>query len=257
MRDFIVGTLIRIAHHLTGRPSQKTPSEPLMYRPEIFRQLTARFPNLSSNAPRIMEIGPKDGLDSRRLQSLHPSEIVFIDLPEKRDGNQAWLADIDVPHTYLEGNIIYLTGEVLRDLGSFDLIYCLGVLYHNAEQLRLLRTLYRLARPGGVLALESATTRNWLLQGLPSPAVELHYPQTYRDTGTVTHLPNARAIAAWLHMAGWRCVLRVQPYDRYNPNLRHQRATFFAQRLTAADDGYAYYARSGQNSRYVVGDAQV
>ena len=66
-------------------------------------------------------------------------------------------------------------------LGKFRLIWCTGVLYHNAEQLRFLRKLFNLLEDDGYLVLESATLRlsAKLRQG---NYVEIFYPQTYRNT---------------------------------------------------------------------------
>jgi SAM-dependent methyltransferase len=230
--------------------------ESLMYRVELFRLLNERFPPPCFSSSRILEIGPKDGLDSLRLQSLKPSEIVFVELPEKTDAVVSWLGKITCPHRFVWGNLVYLTEQEMTDLGKFDLIYCTGVLYHNAEQLRLLRRLYRLAAPGGVLVLESATTRHPVLSRLPSlAAVEIHWPRTYRDSGTITHLPSRAAVMAWLDMVGWRETVALPCYRRFNPDLAGQRVALCARRVGAEDDGFVYYSKSGQNPPYRVGDA--
>ncbi|MHB8618296.1 MAG: methyltransferase domain-containing protein [Chloroflexota bacterium] len=256
-RGFSPATVRAMARGLyrKPRPPGAPGQEPLMYRPEIFRLLLQRFPELSTSRPRVLEIGPKDGLDSLRLQSLNPSELVFIDLPEKDHENQRWLPEIHVPHQYHVANFMYMGAEQLAELGQFDLVYCLGVLYHNAEQLRMFRGLYKLGRPGAVLAVESAVSRRWLLRFYQRPLVEIHYPATYRNTGTITHLPNGRAIARWMEMAGWRDVAAVPAYDRFNRNLIRQRAAFVGRRRGDADDGFVYYGKSGQNPEYRVGDA--
>lgn len=68
-----------------------------MYRVELFSLLNERYPPQRFSGKRILEIGPKDGLDSKRLQSLGPKELVFVDLPEKDEENQRWLPLISVP----------------------------------------------------------------------------------------------------------------------------------------------------------------
>ena len=113
---------------------------------------------------------------------------------------------------------MYMSAEDYEALGSFRLIWCTGVLYHNAEQLRMLRRLYRLLDVGGYLVLESATLRS--AKSLPSGAyVQIHYPETYRETGTVTHLPTAGAIKAWLKMVGFRETHDSDCYKRCNKDL--------------------------------------
>ena len=74
---------------------------------------------------------------------------------------QQWLPEIEAlcPTRYVTGNLMYLAAGRARGLGTFDLVWCLGVVYHNVEQLRLLRRLFHLARPNGLVVIESATTR--------------------------------------------------------------------------------------------------
>ena len=100
---------------------------------------------------RILEIGPKHGKDSLLLATLNPSELVLIDLPEKDSMVGAWLSQLSCSTSYLEGNVLYLTKKQCEKLGRFDLVWCSGVLYHNAEQLRLLKRLFNLCSVGGWL----------------------------------------------------------------------------------------------------------
>jgi SAM-dependent methyltransferase len=227
--------------------------EPLMYRVHLFDELLSGIQANAFQGKRILEIGPKDGLDSKRLASLLPSELVMIDLPEKRDQVVSWLAEISCCHRYMEANLMYLSPEQYESLGQFDLIWCTGVLYHNAEQLRFLRRLYRLLNGGGSLVLESATLRGpkSLRDGC---YVEIHYPKTYRDTGTTTHLPTAMAIRAWLQMVGFQEMRDSSCFDKENSDLVGQRYACIC-RKAEADDSDTYYGKSGLNPPYRFGDA--
>ena len=135
-------------------------SEPMMYRVALFDEMLNVTGKDYFRDSRILEIGPKDGLDSKRLASLRPVELVMVDLPEKREGNEEWLDQITCQKKYIETNFMYMPKEDYDTLGSFRLIWCTGVLYHNAEQMRMLRKLYRLLEVGGYLVLESATLRS-------------------------------------------------------------------------------------------------
>jgi 2-polyprenyl-3-methyl-5-hydroxy-6-metoxy-1,4-benzoquinol methylase len=191
---------------------------------------------------RILEIGPKHGLDTRLLATLEPRELVTIDLPEKAETIASWLPEI--PHVrHIEANVLDLGERERAELGPFDIVWCLGVLYHNVEQLRLLRRLYELTAEGGIVVVESATTRNRVLAG--RNALELHWPETYRGVPTITHLPTRRAIASWLEMVGFADV-RIR--DVYSRGLRRQRAVLTGRRVSA-DSAYAGY------DRYVAGTA--
>jgi SAM-dependent methyltransferase len=187
---------------------------------------------------RILEIGPKHGLDTRLLATLEPRELVTVDLPEKAREIASWLPEVPVAR-HVEANVLYLSEHERAELGCFDLVWCLGVLYHNVEQLRLLRRLYELTAESGLVVVESATTRNRILAG--RNVVELHWPETYRSVPTITHLPSRRAIASWLEMVGFADVRVRKVYSR---SLGWQRAVVTGRRDSgrAAYAGYGLYA---------------
>lgn len=135
------------------------------YRAYLFEELVAY---LGGRRPaRILEIGPKDGLDTPRLFGLEPERLVLLDLPRLEASNQVWLSRLDTSRIeYVSANVMYST--VVNALEPFDVVWCPGVLYHNPEQLRMVRRLADLLKPGGVLVLESATTRRRRLRGRPA-----------------------------------------------------------------------------------------
>jgi hypothetical protein len=207
--------------------------EPLMYRIHLFEELLGLPGREAFQDTRILEIGPRDGLDSKRLAGLNPSKLIMLDLPEKRELMDIWLQE--------------------SDRGTFSLIWCTGVLYHNAEQLRFLRKLYTMLEPSGWLVLESATLRG-SKRRRDGNYVQIHWPNTYRDTGTATHLPTAGAIRTWLDMAGFGEVHASRCFDAENKNPNNIRMACIAQR--GHDDSAAsYYAKSGLNPDYLFGDA--
>jgi SAM-dependent methyltransferase len=231
----------------TARP------EPLMYRVYLFEEmLNLAGPN-ALRGKHILEIGPRDGLDSQRLASLEPEELVMIDLPEKRDVTKAWLGSITCRHRYIEKNFMYMSEDEIADLGHFDLIWCTGVLYHNAEQLRFLRKLYTLLNRGGYLVLESATLRGpkRIREGR---YVQIHYPDTFRETGTVTHLPTASAVKTWLNMVGFTEIIDSKCFSTENRNVMGLRMACIAHKTDDVGAG-VYYGKSGLNPDYRFGDS--
>jgi 2-polyprenyl-3-methyl-5-hydroxy-6-metoxy-1,4-benzoquinol methylase len=200
----------------------------------VFDHLRAELPR----GGRILEIGPKHGLDTRLLATLEPIELVTIDLPEKGDTIASWLPEVPAAR-HIEANVLYLSEQDRAELGRFDVVWCLGVLYHNVEQLRLLRRLYELTAEDGIVVVESSTTRSRLLAG--RNVVELHWPETFRNVPTITHLPTRRAIASWLEMVGFTDV-RVR--DVYSRGLARQRAVLTGRRAPggSAYAGYGLYA---------------
>ena len=81
-----------------------------------------------------------------------------------------------------------------------------------------MRKLYKLLEVGGWLVLESSTLRGPSLLR-DGAYVQIHYPCAFRDTGTVTHLPTAGAIKAWLSMAGFSEIRDSRCFEKDNPDL--------------------------------------
>jgi 2-polyprenyl-3-methyl-5-hydroxy-6-metoxy-1,4-benzoquinol methylase len=227
--------------------------EPMMYRRELITELLVLAGKARFRGARVLEIGPKDGLDSARLATLEPRELVLLDLPEKRADVKSWLDEIVCPHRYVEANIMYISADDFSALGRFRLIWCTGVLYHNAEQLRFLRKMYRLLQPGGYLVLESATLRRpWFLRW--GRLVQVHYPRTYKGTGSITHLPTAAAIKAWLNMVGFGEIHDSKCHRASDWRLLWQRYACICRR-TADDTAGRYYSKSGRNPAYRFGES--
>lgn len=246
--------MVRIKHwlrRLTRLAAPVKSGERLGYRYHLFQELLTLRPADFWQQKRLLEIGPKDGMDSRRLAGLNPAELVLIDLPEKHEQVQAWLTSLPGPCRYIEANYMYMTAAEHAALGIFDLIWCTGVLYHNSEQLRMLRRLYTMLTPDGYLVLESATSRNPILKD--GAFVEIHYPQRYRDTATITHLPTAGAIRAWLMMVGFHEIHDSACYQPENADLIGQRYACIAHK-TGVDDGDIYYGGTN-NPAYRLGDS--
>ena len=101
---------------------------------------------------RILEVGPKFGDHSRYLATLDPRELVLLDLA--REVDHGYVAALPCPTRLVFDNLLTTTDVA----GPFDLIVCLGVLYHNVEPFRLLARLWDLAAPDAVLILETTLT---------------------------------------------------------------------------------------------------
>jgi hypothetical protein len=129
--------------------------------------------------------------------------------------------------------------------------------YHNPEQLRMVRRLSDLVKPGGVLVLESATTSRPRLRG--SNCVEVLYPPSdelkrkHHVSKNITHLPSARAIESWLAMVGLERVVHATCHRRVSRDLSLARAAFLATRPLAPRPAL-YYALAGDEG-YEIGKA--
>ena len=222
------------------------------YREYLFRDFTDY---LDGRTPRrILEIGPKDGQDSARLMTLKPDRLVLIDLPAMASQSRTWLATLDPSRIeYISANLMY-SPEVDR-LEPFDCIWCTGVLYHNPEQLRMIRRLYDKLVPGGVLVLESATVRARSLRA--ANCVQIVYPPSaalkrkYHISANITHLPSARAIESWLSMVGFERIRLSICHRKVSRPLARTRAAYLATKPVDGEGGRYYTLSDGQG--FVIG----
>jgi hypothetical protein len=112
---------------------------------------------LSFSSPvRVIEIGPLWGRAARDLDKrIKIKEFVFIELPEQKESVDLWIDEIKAPHRVIYTNVIFLDKKELSQLGRFDVVYCTGVIYHIAQQLRFCKILFDLLADNGLLVLES------------------------------------------------------------------------------------------------------
>ena len=75
--------VIWILRKLFDKLSKSEISELLPYRKYLFDELMDEYGQEYFSNKRILEIGPKDGDDTFRLEKLNPEEIVMFDLPDK------------------------------------------------------------------------------------------------------------------------------------------------------------------------------
>src|SRR5262249_5795041 len=195
------------------------------YRAYLFEELVGY---LDGRRPkRVLEIGPKDGQDTQRLLTLDPERLTLLDLPRLEASNRVWLERIRTSRVeYVSATLMY--SEAVSRLEPFDVVWCTGVLYHTPEQLRMVRRLADLVKPGGALVLESATTRRPRLRA--ANCVEVLYPpsEAAKRKYHVTHLPSAKAIESWLAMVGLDRIVRASCHRRVSRDLALARAAYLA-----------------------------
>ncbi|MGI6656975.1 MAG: tRNA 5-methoxyuridine(34)/uridine 5-oxyacetic acid(34) synthase CmoB [Desulfobulbus sp.] len=79
---------------------------------------------------------------------------------------------------------------------SFDVIFCLGILYHRPSPIQCLRDLYAALRPGGVLIIES--------QAIPGDEPVALFPaRTYAKAPGTWFVPTASCLCNWLARCGF------------------------------------------------------
>ncbi|WP_319586600.1 tRNA 5-methoxyuridine(34)/uridine 5-oxyacetic acid(34) synthase CmoB [uncultured Desulfobulbus sp.] len=98
---------------------------------------------------------------------------------------------------------------------SFDVIFCLGILYHRPSPVEALRDLYAALKPGGCLIVES--------QAIPGNEPIALFPlSTYAKVPGTWFVPTATCLHNWLTRTGFR---DVQLFDDHAMSSEEQRRT--------------------------------
>lgn len=242
-----IGSTYRFVADLPVRVKRRLTGKTVDYRQALYEELVRRL--AGARPGRVLEIGPRDGEDSRRLASLRPAKLLLVDLPNQEERIRGWLPSLSGTNVELEiGNIMY--DARFEHIEPFDLVWCTGVLYHNPEQLRFVRQMFDLTNPGGLLVLETATARRPRTRN--ENCVEVWYPpdkaagRAYHVSTNVTHLPSAKAVHAWMEMIGFDEIERSACHRAVGRALAADRVAYIARR-PIGETSAVYYEHLGHD----------
>ena len=142
----------------------------------------------------------------------------------------------------------------------FDLIWFTGVLYHNPEQFRFVKRLFNILKLGGMLVIETATSRK-IGMDKKFVVVEIwdeikpRIKKKYHLSKNISHFPKKSAIKNWLGLVGLESIISSNCY-RTHPLLGLNRAAFFATKPFKANikNKQTYYNIA--NLKYEVGESK-
>tara|TARA_Y100001958_G_C21244547_1_gene573784 strand:+ start:1743 stop:2519 length:777 start_codon:yes stop_codon:yes gene_type:complete len=220
------------------------------YRYYLFQELVNLYGIEYFKNKKILEIGPKDGEDTLRLETLQPESITLIELPLVKNKNhhlnkfytdylKSNLEKLNVKNKLIFANFQYMSKDEYDLLGKFDLIWFTGVLYHNPEQLKLIKKLYNLLEYNGVLVLETSTTRNSKLK--KQTAIEIKNQGHY-------FFPTKKAVNLMLSMVGFEETYESKCFNKENFNKNNIRMAVIAKKNKT--DSKKFY-----RSEYIFGEA--
>jgi tRNA (mo5U34)-methyltransferase len=160
-----------------------------------WNRLVAELPDLSGKV--IADIGCNNGYYMFRMAHYHPALVL---------GFEPY-----VQHYYTFNTLNAFAGQrqlQVELLGiehltcfpeSFDVIFCLGILYHQPSPLDALRDLHTALKPGGQLIVES--------QAIPGNEPMALFPQsTYAKVPGTWFVPTASCLHNWMNRTGFKHV---------------------------------------------------
>jgi tRNA (mo5U34)-methyltransferase len=204
---------------------------------QIQQQLLAmRLPDLHGKS--VLDIGAYDGAFSFAVERLGAARVTALDhyvwstdmagyMNDWRESNRTgaplpaphesrhWHPDelpgrrpFDSARELLDSKVEPVVGDFmtmdLADLGQFDVVLFMGVLYHMQEPLSAMKRVASLTAPGGLAVIETAAVE-LQLQGLEDrPFFEFLPGQESNNDPTNWWIPNAKAIEGLCSAAGFR-----------------------------------------------------
>ena len=181
-------------------------------------------PRLDSLAGKnVLDVGCGNGYYMFRAAADNPECVIGI------DPSEAFFYAFELFQRFIQlPNVQYelMGSEDLHCFGPmFDVVLCLGVVYHQKSPLELLQSLGRVMKPGAQLILES--------QGIPLDGPYALFPEArYAKARNVYFVPTADCMCAWLARAGFR---EIEVFSSVPVVSDEQRATSFAPYESLSD----------------------
>lgn len=177
----------------------------------------------SVDGVRVADVGCSNGYFMHRLAELGASLVVGFD-PVDRCLLQFALTQIFSPYRSLA--FVPAGLEVLHLLPNyFDIVICMGVLYHQRDPFTAIKQLHHALRPGGTVILESLS--------IPHKEEVLLIPrERYAKMRNAWSIPSPSAMTSLLHRAGFK---ELQVHEFGPITIEEQRRTEFAHFESLAD----------------------
>jgi len=137
------------------------------------------------NGLRVLDLGARDGFFSFECERRGAAEVIALDYVDEK------LTGFNICHEYLDSKVKFINGNVYSinslELGTFDLVLFLGLIYHLRHPVLALDRIYDVMNSGGSLIIESHTIDHGLVgvsgewTNLSSEYADLQIAQFYSN----------------------------------------------------------------------------
>lgn len=169
-------------------------------------------PHLDIKDKKVADIGCNNGYYMFRLLNLKPSKIVGF------DPSPHFKTQFDFINHFIKSDIVFeMLGVEHLDIydEKFDVILCLGVLYHRSDPINTLKSLKKGLNKNGVLYLDT-----FMIDG--DEDICLSPKTTYSKIPNIYFVPTIPALTNWCKRAGFK---DVEILEIKETTLDEQRAT--------------------------------
>ncbi len=180
-----------------------------------WERLAPHLPELKNR--KILDIGSSNGYYMFKMAANHPMFALGL------EPQSAFYYQYCAAQKYLQLDNVFCIPATYNELPAmnrfFDLVLCMGILYHRKSPVKMLKEIHDSLVPGGQVVVE-----NLVLRGENNHCL---FPlDRYAKMRNVFFIPDLSAMAAWLSRAGFsdiRCV------DVTETTLEEQRKTDWIQ----------------------------
>lgn len=202
-----------------------------MIEPVVREAIAAAGPG-----PRVLDLGCNEGLFAQLALAWGAGHVLGCDIRERNIRRAEAIRDhYEIPAAHLEFRCTDLLAIDPVELGAFDIVLCLGVVYHLEDPIGALRVARRLVAPGGLCVVESQLTRQHepVVHGWGArdhlQRAEGSFALLYEDEpenllasagGLISLIPNAAALELAMRVAGFVDLRWLEAASHHNPQYR-------------------------------------
>jgi tRNA (mo5U34)-methyltransferase len=174
-------------------------------------------PHLDSLAgKKIADIGSNTGYYMFRASEFGPELVLGFETSER-----CWYS-FELLQRFIQNSSLdtLLLGveKILLFPQFFDVVLCMGILYHHRDPLSILKNLYKALKPGGQIIVES--------QCIPGEEPVALFPRDrYGKARNVYFVPTSSCLTSWVERAGFS---EIEVFSIITLNPEEQRSTIYS-----------------------------